>query len=136
MMNDLIEKIAAQTGMPAAQVMPVVGALLSHLSEILPPPLAHMIAVAMGIHEEPGGQPAPEQQQAPEPAGGLGGLLGGLLGGGAQAQGPGQQQGGDPLGALLGGLLGGGAAQGNYAGAGALANVAESLLAGMLSGRR
>ncbi len=123
MLNDLIEKISAQTGLPAATVQPVVGALLAHLSDILPPPLAHMLAVSMGIHQEPGQQASVPAEQAAS-----GGGLGGLLGGGG---------GNDSLGGLLGGLLGGGGgAQGSFAGAGALASVAESLLGGLLSGRR
>ena len=144
MINDLIEKIAAQTGVPAAMVQPVLGSMLSHMSDILPAPVAHMVAVAMGIHQNedqaPQGNPVQDQGGA-DP--GLGGLLGGLLGGGllggqAQAGGNAQAQAGaDPLGSLLGSLLGGGNQQGGgFAGAGALASVAESLLGSLLSGKR
>ena len=144
MINDLIEKIAAQTGVPVAMVQPVLGSMLSHLSDILPAPVAHMVAVAMGIHqnEDQAPQSSPVQDQGGADSG-LGGLLGGLLGGGLLGghQAGGQAQAGgagsDPLGSLLGSLLGGGNQQaGGFAGAGALASVAESLLGSLLSGKR
>ena len=110
MLNDLIEKIAAQTGVPAESVQPVLGAVLAHLGEILPPPIAHQLAIMLGIHAEDG---PPAAGAAPNAGGGggLGGLLGGLLGGG-------------------------GGAQGGFAGAGSLMTIAESMLGGMLSGKR
>jgi hypothetical protein len=158
MLEDLIDKVAAQTGVPAETVRPVVGALLSHFSEVLPAPVAHMVAVAMGIHPRDPDQagadaasaasddaaPAASDYTAPAAsdytaparsgeAGGLGGLLGGLeenLAGAGRSG-----TGGDALSGLLGGLLGRGAAQGDFAGAGSLANAAESLLGGLLARR-
>ncbi len=111
MFNEVIEKIAAQTGLPVTTVAPVVGALLAHLGDILPAPFAHQLAIMLGIHQEDGTaqQPMPTGAQAAQP--GLGGLLGGFAGGGA----------GNPA---------------NVAGASALINVAESLLTGFLTAKR
>lgn len=110
MMEEIIAKIAAQTGQPAETVTPIVGALLAHLGDVLPAPIAHQLAVMLGVHSDD--TPASDDATAPAPAAG-GGLLGSVFG-----------------------QLGGSAAPGGeFAGASALANVAQSLL-GSLSGRR
>jgi hypothetical protein len=111
MLNELIEKIAAETGLPVTTVAPVVGALLSHLGDVLPAPIAHHIAVALGVHQEGDAPDAPGavDDQAATPS--LGGFAGGLLGGG-------------------------GGAEGGFPGATSLANVAASLMSGFLSGKR
>ncbi len=124
-MNDLIETIIARTGLPAEAVRPVIGAVLAHLGDVLPAPIAHQVAIFLGVHQEESGGTNAGATDAGGAGPGLGGLLGGLMGGGA--------------GGLLGGLLGGAGgtgAQGGFAGAGSLMNAAESLLAGVLSGKR
>ena len=78
MMNELIEKIAAQTGQPVETVAPIVGALLAHLGDVLPAPLAHQLAVMLGIHQEDGNADAGAQ---PTTGGLLGGLAASLEGG-------------------------------------------------------
>ena len=115
MFNEVIEKIAAQTGQPVTVVAPIVGALLAHLGEVLPAPFAHQLAIMLGIHQEDGTAPAPGGQTpgaSAEP--GLGGLLGGLAGN----------------------FAGGGGNAANVAGASALINVAQSLLTGFLTAKR
>ncbi|HEY6433469.1 MAG TPA: hypothetical protein VIZ17_15930 [Acetobacteraceae bacterium] len=62
MMNELIAKIAAQTGQPVETVTPIVGALLAHLGDVLPAPLAHQLAVMLGIHPDDGTSAANTQQ--------------------------------------------------------------------------
>jgi hypothetical protein len=106
MMNELIEKIAAQTGQPVETVTPIVGALLAHLGDVLPAPLAHQLAVMLGIHQDDGTTGADVQPAA-----------------------------GDLLGGLAASIEGGGAG-GGFAGATSLMNVAQSLLGGYLAGRR
>jgi hypothetical protein len=106
-MDELIAKISAQTGIPAATVTPVVGAMLAHLGDVLPAPLAHQLAIILGVHQEDGTATADPSAAQP----GLGGLLGGLAG-----------------------SLGG--AGGSTAGATALVNVAQSLLSGFLASKR
>ena len=125
-MNDLIETIIARTGLPAEAVRPVIGAVLAHLSDVLPAPIAHQVAIFLGVHQEESGGTNAGTTDAGGAGRGLGGLLGGLMGGGG-------------AGGLLGGLLGGAGgtgAQGGFAGAGSLMNAAESLLAGVLAGKR
>ena len=108
MMNDLIEKIAGQTGIPAETVAPVVGAVLAHMGDVLPAPLAHQLAVMLGIHQE-GGAPDADGSVAQPSVGGLpGSLPSGLPGGVGE----------------------------NFSGATSLMNVAQSLLGGFLAGRR
>src|SRR5579872_3674815 len=102
MMDELIAKIAAQTGQPPETVAPIIGALLAHLTDILPPALAHQIAVMLGLH-----------QDAASPANGAGDA----------------QPGGGFLGSVIGSLEGQGST-GGFAGATTLANVAQSLLSG------
>ena len=109
-MNDLIAKIAAQTGIPPETVTPVVGAVLAHMGEVLPAPLAHQLAVMLGIHQEADAPDADASSAQP--------TAGGLLGG------------------LTGSLPGGEATGDSFAGATSLMNVAQSLLGGFLSGRR
>lgn len=131
-MEELIQKIVAQTGLPEQAVMQVVGGVLSHLSDILPAPIAHQVAVMLGIHQEGDGQaqqmPQPQmpQQQASTDQG-LGGLLSGLAGALTHGGGGAAPQAG---GGGLGGLLN------QFGGASVLASVAEQLLAGMMTGRR
>jgi hypothetical protein len=109
MMEDIIAKIAAQTGQPVETVTPIVGALLAHLGDVLPAPIAHQLAVMLGIHSDD--TTASDDATAPAPA--AGGLLGAVFG-----------------------KLGGSAdAGGEFAGASSLTNVAQSLL-GSLGGRR
>jgi hypothetical protein len=108
MMDELIGKIAAQTGQPVETVGPIVGALLAHLSDVLPAPIAHQIAIMLGIHKDDGTQDNATADAQPEGAGLLGSVIGGLAG-----QGSG----------------------GGFAGASALANMAQSLLGGYLSRR-
>ncbi len=125
-MNDLIENIIARTGLPAEAVQPVIGAVLAHLGDVLPAPIAHQVAIFLGVHQEESGDTNTAATDAGGAEPGLGGLLGGLMGGGG-------------AGGLLGGLLGGAGgtgAQGGFAGAGSLMNAAESLLAGVLAGKR
>ena len=107
MMDELIEKIAAQTGQPVETVTPIVGALLAHLGDVLPAPLAHQLAVMLGIHQEDGARDAIAQP-------GSGGVLEGL----AES------------------LAGGGSTSSSFAGASSLVNVAQSLLGSYLAGRR
>lgn len=71
MMDEIIAKIAAQTGQPVETVAPIVGALLGHLGDVLPPPLAHQLAIMLGIHPDDGSADASAQPAA-------GGLLGSL----------------------------------------------------------
>jgi hypothetical protein len=107
MLNELIAKIAAQTGQPVEAVTPIVGALLAHLGDVLPAPIAHEIAVVLGVQTDPSTTDA-----AAGTAPGIGGLLGSLEG------------------SLAGGVGGG------SPGASALVNVAQSLLGGFLANRR
>ena len=107
MMNELIEKIAAQTGQPVETVTPVVGALLAHLGDVLPAPIAHQLAIFLGVHQDDGtADPAAATEGS-----GIGGMLAGLAG---AASGP------DARGA----------------GAAALMSAAQSLLGGFLASRR
>ena len=115
MLNELIEKISAQTGLPPATVQPVLGAGLAHLGDILPAPIAHQIAIMMGIHPDDGTVAAGTAAAPAAQGSGLGGVLEGLAGSM---------------------MSGGGGAQGQFGGAGALASVAESLLGSLLAGRR
>jgi len=110
-MNELIQKISTQTGLPPETVAPVVGALLAHLGDVLPAPLAHELAIILGVHPADGTTDvgaAPAQPAA-------GGLLGGLA-------------------ASL--ASGGGATDARVAGASALMNAAQSLLSGFLAERK
>ena len=76
MLNELIEKIAVETGLPVTTVAPVVGALLLHLGDVLPAPIAHHVAVALGVHQEgmrptslappTSRRPLPRRQDLPE----------------------------------------------------------------------
>ncbi len=111
MMNELIEKICAQTGQPATTVAPVVGALLAHLGDVLPAPLAHQLAIILGIH--PADETTDPNAAGTQPA--SGGLLGGLA---ASFEGA------------------GGNTDSRVAGASALINVAQSLLSGFLAEKR
>jgi hypothetical protein len=111
MMNELIEKICAQTGQPATTVTPIVGALLAHLGDVLPPPLAHQLAIILGIHQADETTDAGTAGTQPE----SGGLLGGLAASLANA---------------------GGNTDARVAGASALMNVAQSLLSGFLAEKR
>jgi hypothetical protein len=106
MLDELIQKIAMQTGQPVETVTPIVGAILAHLGDVLPAPLAHEIAIILGVHPADG---AADTEAQP----GAGGLLGGLAGN-----------------------FTGGGAGGSFAGADSLMNVAQSLLGGFLAGRR
>jgi hypothetical protein len=108
MMDELIAKIAAQTGQPVETVTPIVGALLAHLGDVLPAPLAHQLAVMLGIHQDDASQ--------------------------ADGTGDAQPVGGGLLGSVIGSLEGQGSG-GGFAGATALANVAQSLLSGYLTKR-
>jgi hypothetical protein len=108
MMDELIAKIAAQTGQPIETVAPIVGALLAHLGDVLPAPIAHQIAIMLGIHQDDG-----TQDNATADA---------------------QPAGGGLLGSVIGSLEGQGSGSG-FAGASALANMAQSLLSGYLSRR-
>jgi hypothetical protein len=116
-LDELIQKISDQTGQPTTTVAPVVGALLAHLGDVLPAPLAHQLAIFLGIHQEgaapdagsPASQPGMGSSQP-----GMGGLLG----------------------EIAGGLGGGGAPDARVAGATALINVAQSLLSGFLASKR
>jgi hypothetical protein len=112
MLNELIQKIATQTGQPVETVAPVVGALLAHLGDVLPAPIAHQVAIFLGVHDDAGasGTGAPGDGASA----GAGGLLG----------------------SLAGSFGGGGTGGSSNAGAAALVNVAESLLGGLLAGRR
>jgi hypothetical protein len=110
MMDELIAKIAAQTGQPAETVAPIVGALLAHLGDVLPAPIAHQVAIMLGIHSDD--QTSSDDTAAPAPA------AGGIFG------------------VVMGQLEGSGAPGGEFAGATALANVAQSLLGSYLGGRR
>jgi hypothetical protein len=110
MLNDVIQKIADQTGQPVETVTPIVGALLAHIGDVLPAPLAHQLAIALGVHPDDGSADAATAGTQPA-AGGL-------------------------LGSVMTSLEGGGAASGNFAGATSLMNVASSLLGGYLSSRR
>jgi hypothetical protein len=110
-MNELIEKICAQTGQPATTVAPIVGALLAHLGDVLPAPFAHQLAIILGIHPADGTTDA----NAAGPQSEMGGLLGGLAASFGNASGN-----TDP----------------RFAGAGALINVAQSLLSGFLAEKR
>ena len=112
MMDELIAKIAAQTGQPTETVSPIVGALLAHLGDVLPAPIAHQLAIMLGIH--PDDQTSGDETAAPAPVAG-GGLLGVVMG---QLEGSSAAPGGE------------------FAGASALANVAQSLLGSYLGGRR
>ena len=111
MLDELIQKISAQTGQPTTTVAPVVGALLAHLGDVLPAPLAHQLAIFLGVHQDDA-TPA-DGASASQP--GVGGLLGELAG-------------------SLGG--GGGTPDARVAGATALVNVAQSLLSGFLAAKR
>lgn len=111
MMDELIAKIAAETGLPVETVAPVVGALLAHLGDVLPAPIAHHVAVALGVHQD---GDAPDTNVA-----------------------SGDQGTGGGLGAFAGSLMSGGdAPAGAYPGATSLVNVAESLMSSFLSGKR
>ena len=110
MMEELIAKIAAQTGQPVETVAPIVGALLAHLGDVLPAPIAHQLAIMLGIHSDD--NTASDAAAAPAPAGG------GLLG------------------SVMGQLEGSATPGGEFTGAAALANVAQSLLGSYLGGRR
>ena len=112
MLDELIQKISAQTGQPTTTVAPVVGALLAHLGDVLPAPLAHQLAIFLGVHPED----ATPADGASSSQTGMGGLLGELAGG-------------------LGGG-GGGTPDARVAGATALVNVAQSLLSGFLAAKR
>jgi hypothetical protein len=109
-LDELIQKISDQTGQPTTTVAPVVGALLAHLGDVLPAPLAHQLAIFLGIHQEA----AAPDAGAPASQPGMGGLLG----------------------EIAGGLGGGGAPDARVAGATALINVAQSLLSGFLASKR
>ena len=123
MMNELIERIAAQTGVPVESVAPVVGAMLSHLGDVLPAPIAHEVAILLGVHRDDG-----QSQDGRDTGPGPGGFFGGT------DTGPGP---GGFLGGMARDLTGGGtAAPGAFAGADSLMNIAQSLLGGFLSGRR
>ena len=111
MLDELIQKISAQTGQPTTTVAPVVGALLAHLGDVLPAPLAHQLAIFLGVHQDDA--TPTEAASASQP--GLGGLLGELAG-------------------TLGG--GGGIPDSRVAGATALVSVAQSLLSGFLAAKR
>ena len=110
MLDELIAKIATQTGQPVETVTPIVGALLAHLGDVLPAPIAHQLATILGIHLDE--TVASDDTAAPAPA------AGGLLG------------------SVLGQLEGSAAPGGEFAGATALANVAQSLLGSYLGDRR
>jgi hypothetical protein len=109
-LDELIQKISDQTGQPTTTVAPVVGALLAHLGDVLPAPLAHQLAIFLGIHQEGAAPDAGSATSQP----GMGGLLG----------------------EIAGGLGGGGAPDARVAGATALINVAQSLLSGFLASKR
>jgi hypothetical protein len=118
MMDELINKIAADTGLPASTVAPVLGALLAHLGDVLPAPIAHHLAVALGVHQGTDANASDANTSDANSAGGNPGA-GGVLGG------------------LAGELLGSGnGAPGAYPGATSLVNVAESLMSSFLAGRR
>src|SRR5580700_7893387 len=102
MMDELIAKIAAQTGQPVETVTPIIGALLAHLGDVLPASLAHEIAIVLGVHSADG------SDGTPQPA--AGGLLGTVMG-----------------------SLEGAGGTGGFAGASALAGVAQSLLGSYLA---
>jgi hypothetical protein len=110
-MNELIDKISAQTGLPATTVTPVLGALLAHLGDVLPPPLAHQLAIILAIHPADETTDASADGAHPE----AGGLLGGLA---ASLASP------------------GGNTDSRVAGASALMSVAQSLLSGFLAEKR
>jgi hypothetical protein len=110
-LDELIQKISAQTGQPTTTVAPVVGALLAHLGDVLPAPLAHQLAIFLGVHQEE----ATSVDGAPPSQPGMGGLLGELAG---------------SLGSS------GGTPDARLAGATALVNVAQSLLSGFLAAKR
>jgi hypothetical protein len=112
MMDELIAKIAAQTGQPAETVSPIVGALLAHLGDVLPAPIAHQLAIILGIH--PNDDTTSDDTAAPAPAPAAGGLFG----------------------SVLGQLEGSAAPGGQFAGASSLASVAQSLLGSYLAERR
>ena len=79
-MNDLIENIIARTGLPAEAVQPVIGAVLAHLGDVLPAPIAHQVAIFLGVHQEESGDTNTAATDAGGAEPGLGGLLGGLMG--------------------------------------------------------
>lgn len=108
MLDELIAKIATQTGQPVEAVTPIVGALLAHLGDVLPAPIAHQLATILGIHSD---ETVASDDTAAPAAGGL-------------------------LGSVLGQLEGSAAPGGEFAGATALANVAQSLLGSYLGDRR
>lgn len=110
MLDELIAKIAAQTGQSAETVTPIVGAMLAHLGDVLPAPIAHQLAIMLGVHSDDAS--ASDATAASAPA--AGGLLGSVMG-----------------------QLGGSAApSGEFAGATSLTSVAQSLLGSFLGGRR
>jgi hypothetical protein len=108
MMDELIAKIAAQTGQSVETVTPIVGALLAHLGDVLPAPLAHQLAIMLGVHSDD--KTASDDTAAP--------ATGGFLG------------------SVMGQLEGSAGSGGEFAGATSLANVGQSLLGSFLSGRR
>jgi hypothetical protein len=114
MLNELIQKIATQTGQPVETVTPVVGALLAHLGDVLPAPIAHQVAIFLGVHDDAEASGTGAATDGASGASGAGGLLG----------------------SLAGSFGGGGTGGSSNAGAAALVNVAESLLGGFLAGRR
>jgi hypothetical protein len=107
MMDELIAKIAAQTGQPPETVAPIIGGTTRPPHRRSTPALVHQIVITLGVH-----------QDAASPAHGAGE----------------QPAGGGLLGIVIGSLEGRGSG-GGFAGATALANVAQSLLSGYLSRR-
>ncbi|HTB44562.1 MAG TPA: hypothetical protein VK741_13115 [Acetobacteraceae bacterium] len=108
MLTGLIEKIASQTGQPVETVTPIVGALLAHLGDVLPAPLAHEIAIILGIHQDDN---AVDTAAQPTNRGILGSLAESLTGNGGETG-------------------------GSFAGASSLMNAAQTLLGGYLAGKR
>jgi hypothetical protein len=111
MMDELIAKIAEETGLPAATVAPVLGALLAHLGDVLPAPIAHHVALALGVHQDGDTPDASVASDDPGASGVPAGLTGSFPGAGD-------------------------ASAGGYPGATALVNVAESLMSSFLGPRR
>ena len=109
-MDELIDKISAQTGQPATVVAPVLGALFAHLGDVLPAPLAHQLAIILGVHQVDGTPDATTAGAQP----GMAGLLGGL----------------ENL------ASGSATADARVEGASALINAAQSLLGGFLASKR
>jgi hypothetical protein len=77
-MHELIAKIAAQTGQFIETVTPIVGALLNHLCEVFPPPMAREFAIVLEVHQDDG-------STAPAPGGLLGSVASCLAAGGGFA---------------------------------------------------